>query len=47
MLFRGELLTDCDDDDARSMTRDLADRFSELDAEDEEAFTAELFDEAL
>ena len=43
MLFRGELLTDCEDD-ARSMARDLSDRFAELDAEDEEAFDAESFD---
>jgi hypothetical protein len=35
MLFRGELLTDGDEDDARHMARQLADQFSELDAEDE------------
>ena len=44
MLFRGELLADCDEDDARSMARELSDRFAELDAEDEEAFAAALFD---
>ncbi|MCH7687001.1 MAG: hypothetical protein IH899_10025 [Planctomycetes bacterium] len=47
MLFRGELLTDCNDDDARSMARDLSDRFAELDAEDEEAFAAELLHDAV
>lgn len=36
MLFRGELLTDSDEDDARSMARQLSDRLAELDAEDEE-----------
>lgn len=35
MLFRGELLTGGDEDDARYMARHLADRFAELDAEDE------------
>lgn len=35
MLFRGELLTDGDEDDSRYMARHLADRFAELDAEDE------------
>lgn len=35
MLFRGELLTDGDEDDARYMARQLSDRFAELDAEDE------------
>ncbi len=47
MLFRGELLTDCDEDEARSMARDLSDRFAELDAEDEEAFAAELLHDAV
>lgn len=41
MLFRGELLIDCDGDDARSTARCFADRFAEIDAEDEEAFLAE------
>lgn len=36
MLFRGELLTDCDENDARLMARQLSDQFAELDAEDEE-----------
>lgn len=35
MLFRGELLTDCTDDEARRHVRNLADQFAELDAEDE------------
>lgn len=35
MLFRGELLTDGDEDDARYMARQLSDRLAELDAEDE------------
>ena len=47
MLFRGELLTDCEEDDARSMARDLSDRFAELDAEDEEAFADELLYDAV
>ena len=36
ILFRSELLTDSDEDDARSMARQLSDQFAELDAEDEE-----------
>lgn len=35
MLFRGELVIG-DEDDARSTARQLADRFAEIDAEDEE-----------
>ncbi len=35
MLFRGELFTDGDEDDARYMARQLSDHFAELDAEDE------------
>ena len=42
MLFRGELLTDADEDDARYMARQLSDQFAELDAEDE-LETAESF----
>ncbi len=41
MLFRGELLLGCDEDDARSAARQLSDRFAGLDTEDEEAFDAE------
>lgn len=41
MLFRGELLTNCDEDGARRHARMLADCFADLDAEDEEAFAAE------
>jgi hypothetical protein len=33
--FRGELLTDLTDDEARRTARQLADHFAELDAEDE------------
>lgn len=35
MLFRGELLVGCDDDEARRVARRLADHFAELDAGDE------------
>lgn len=35
MLFRGELLTDGDEDDARYMACQLSDHFADLDAEDE------------
>lgn len=35
MLFRGELVTDSDEDDARRHACYLSDRFAELDAEDE------------
>lgn len=35
MLFRGELLTDCDDDDARRQALDLANYWSGIDTEDE------------
>jgi hypothetical protein len=42
MLFRGELVDRCTDDDARRHARKLSDDFAELDDEDEEAFQAEL-----
>jgi hypothetical protein len=35
MLFRGELLIDCDDQRARPEARALAEYWSEIDAEDE------------
>lgn len=35
MLFRGELLTDGNEDDARYMARQLSNHFAALDAEDE------------
>ena len=35
MLFRGELLTDCTDDEARRAARRIALHFAELDAQDE------------
>jgi hypothetical protein len=38
MLFRGELLTNVDDDEARQMARMISENFSEIDAEDEENF---------
>ena len=34
MLFRGELLTDCDDDDARREAINNSEHWSEIDAED-------------
>jgi hypothetical protein len=42
MLFRGELVDRCSDEAARRRARKLSDDFAELDAEDEEAFQAEL-----
>ena len=41
MLFRGELLTNVDDDEARRHALMISDCFSQLDAEDEEDFAAE------
>jgi predicted Zn-ribbon and HTH transcriptional regulator len=38
MLFRGELLTGCTDDEARRVARQVADHFAELDAQDEYEF---------
>ena len=35
MLFRGELLTDCDGDRARQEALAVAEHWSEIDAEDE------------
>jgi hypothetical protein len=35
MLFRGELVDDCTDDEARDTARQLADEWAERDAEDE------------
>ena len=45
MLFRGELLTNCDEDEARRHALMVAECFADLDAEDEEAFAAEQADE--
>ena len=42
MLFRGELIDNCTDDDARRHALRLSDNWAELDAEDEAAFEAEL-----
>lgn len=44
MLFRGELLKGCDEDDARRHAVMISDCFAQLDAEDEEAFAAEQAD---
>ena len=44
MLFRGELLTGCDEDEARRHALMVSDCFAQLDAEDEEAFAAEQAD---
>jgi hypothetical protein len=38
MLFRGELLTGCTDDEARDEARRLSEYWAERDAEDEEAW---------
>jgi len=45
MLFRGELIDDCTDDEARRQATYLSEFFADLDAEDEEAFQAELAEE--
>lgn len=42
MLFRGELIDNCTDHDARRQAAYLAQFFGDLDAEDEEAFQAEI-----
>ena len=44
MLFRGELLSDCDEDEARRHALMVSECFAQLDAEDEEAFAAEQSD---
>ena len=41
MLFRGELLIDCDEDDARRHAFMVSDCFAQLDAEDEEEFATQ------
>ena len=41
MLFRGELLTNVDDDEARRHALMVSECFAQLDAEDEEDFAAE------
>jgi ribosomal protein S27AE len=40
MLFRGELLTDCTEEEARSSAHKIAQHFAELDAQDEQSFNA-------
>ena len=42
MLFRGELLDGCNEDDARRHAMMLSQNWSEVDAEDEEAELAEV-----
>lgn len=42
MLFRGEFIDDCTEDEARRQSAYLAEFFADLDAQDEEAFQAEL-----
>jgi hypothetical protein len=41
-LFRGELIDNCTEDEARHHCRMVSENWMELDAEDEEAFEAEL-----
>lgn len=41
MLFRGELLINADEDDARRTSRHLANHFAEIDAEDEANWSEE------
>ena len=45
MLFRGELLTKCDEDEARRHALMIAECFAALDSEDEEAFASESWDD--
>lgn len=42
MLFRGELIDDCTDEEARRQAAYLAEFFSDIDAADEEAFQTEV-----
>jgi len=44
MLFRGEMIDFCNEDDARREAKQIVSYFSDLDAEDEEAFQAELIE---
>lgn len=44
MLFRGELLINCDEDEARRHALMVAECFADLDAEDEASFDAEQAD---
>ncbi len=44
MIFRGELLSDCDEDEARRHALMVAECFVQLDAEDDEASNAEQAD---
>ena len=47
MLFRGEMLIECDEDEARRHALIVSDCFAQLDAEDEEAFDTVAEDERL
>ncbi len=44
MLFRGEMINGCDEDEARRHALMISDCFAQLDAEDEEDFAAEQAD---
>ena len=44
MLFRGEMLTNCDEDEARRHALMISECFAQLDAEDEESFAIEQAD---
>lgn len=44
MLFRGELLTNCDESEARRHALMVSECFDEFDAEDDEAFASESWD---
>ena len=44
MLFRGEMIDYCNEDDARREAKRIASYFSDLDTEGEEAFQAELIE---
>ena len=47
MLFRGEMLFNCDEDEARRHAQMVSECFAQLDAEDEQAFDAEAEEERL
>lgn len=46
MLFRGELIANCNEDEARRHALMISDCFAQLDAEDEESFASESWAEA-
>lgn len=47
VLFRGELFTDPDENEARRVARRISDHFAEIDADDEATFAAEAEQERL